>query len=185
MAAPPPKTVRITGASEGGIGEALARQFHERGLRVFATALNLTEVEGLKAIGITVLSLDITDSDSIVEVVASVSKATGGTLDFLVNNAGIGKVNRFPGKWTDNASVLSWWHFRIEGLANACACLASGYSQPLLDADIRVAKKLFEINVFGLVEMTQKCASLLIKSKGTIINQASIAAIVSAPFQGG
>jgi short-subunit dehydrogenase len=44
-----------------------------------------------------------------------------------------------------------------------------GYSQPLLDADIRVAKKLFEINVFGLVELTQKCASLLIKSKGTII----------------
>jgi 1-acylglycerone phosphate reductase len=47
-----------------------------------------------------------------------------------------------------------------------------------------VAKKLFDINVFGLVEMTQKCAPLLIKSKGVVINQASIAAIVSAPFQG-
>jgi NAD(P)-dependent dehydrogenase (short-subunit alcohol dehydrogenase family) len=91
MAAQPPKTVLITGGSEGGIGEALARQFHLRGLRVFATALDLKEVEGLKAIGITVLSLDITDSGSIAEVVASVSKATGGTLDFLVNNAGIGE----------------------------------------------------------------------------------------------
>jgi 1-acylglycerone phosphate reductase len=95
MAAPPPKSVLVTGASEGGIGEAVARQFHERGLRVFATALNLTEVEGLKAMGITVFSLDITGSESIVEVVASVSKATGGTLDFLVNNAGIGVLNFF------------------------------------------------------------------------------------------
>jgi 1-acylglycerone phosphate reductase len=98
VVAPPPKTVLITGGSEGGIGEALARQFHTRGLRVFATALDLREVEGLKAMGITVLSLDITDSDSIAEVVASVSKATGGTLDFLVNNAGIGEVNHFPWK---------------------------------------------------------------------------------------
>jgi NAD(P)-dependent dehydrogenase (short-subunit alcohol dehydrogenase family) len=178
-----PKTVLITGGSEGGIGEALARQFHARGLRVFATALDLKEVEGLKAMGITVLSLDITDSDSITEVVASVSKATGGTLDFLVNNAGIGEVNRVPWKCKDNAS-LRCWRFRVENWANVCTCRASGYSQPLLDVDIAVAKKLFEINVFGLVEMTQKCAPLLIKSKGTIINQASIAAIVSAPFQG-
>jgi NAD(P)-dependent dehydrogenase (short-subunit alcohol dehydrogenase family) len=80
--------------------------------------------------------------------------------------------------------VLCCWCFRVKSWANACACRASGYSQPLLDADIRVAKTLFDINVFGLVEMTQKCAPLLIKSKGTIINQASIAAIVSAPFQG-
>jgi 1-acylglycerone phosphate reductase len=98
MAVQSPKSVLITGGSEGGIGEALARQFHARGLRVFATALDLTDVEGLKAMGITVLSLDITDSDSIFEVVANVSKATGGTLDFLVNNAGIGEANRFPWK---------------------------------------------------------------------------------------
>jgi 1-acylglycerone phosphate reductase len=98
MAAQAPKTVLITGGSEGGIGEALARQFHARGLDVFATALDLKEVEGLKAMGIKVLSLDITDSNSIAEVVASVSKATGGTLDFLVNNAGIGEVHRFPWK---------------------------------------------------------------------------------------
>jgi 1-acylglycerone phosphate reductase len=98
MAAEVPKTVLITGGSEGGIGEALARQFHACGLRVFATALDLKEVEGLKAMGITVLALDITDSSSIVEVVASVSKATGGTLDFLVNNAGIGELHRFTWK---------------------------------------------------------------------------------------
>jgi short-subunit dehydrogenase len=80
--------------------------------------------------------------------------------------------------------VLCCWHFRVESWTNACSCRTSGYSQPLLDADIRAVKKIFEINVFGLVEMTQKCAPLLIKSKGTIINQASIAAIMSAPFQG-
>jgi 1-acylglycerone phosphate reductase len=63
-----------------------------------ATALDLKEVERLKAMGVTVLALDITDSSSIVEVVTSVSKATGGMLDFLVNNAGIGELHRFTWK---------------------------------------------------------------------------------------
>lgn len=85
------KTVLITGSSEGGIGDALAKAFHKKGLRVFATARNLAKVQHLKDMGIEVLKLDVVDTASIKEVVENVKTRTGGTLDILVNNSGGGK----------------------------------------------------------------------------------------------
>ena len=87
----PQKTVLITGCSEGGIGDALAKEFHKKGVRVFATARNLTKVEHLKALGLDILPLDVTDEASIKAAVESVKAITGGTLDILVNNSGGGK----------------------------------------------------------------------------------------------
>jgi len=84
------KSVLITGSSEGGIGDALARSFHKKGLRVFATARNLTKVQHLKELGLEILPLDVTDDASIKQAVESVRAATGGTLDILVNNSGGG-----------------------------------------------------------------------------------------------
>ncbi|KAI1076273.1 hypothetical protein F5B20DRAFT_572911 [Whalleya microplaca] len=86
----PKRTVLITGCSKGGIGDALAREFHRQGLRVFATARNLEKVRHLQDAGIEVLQLDVVDQDSIRNAVAEVSKLTGGTLDILVNNSGLG-----------------------------------------------------------------------------------------------
>lgn len=85
-----PKSVLITGCSEGGIGDALAREFHAQGLRVFATARNLSKVKHLKDMGLEILRLDVTDDDSIAQAVQSVKALTGGTLDILVNNSGGG-----------------------------------------------------------------------------------------------
>lgn len=85
------KTVLITGSSEGGIGDALAKAFHKKGLRVFATARNLAKVQHLKDMGIEILKLDVVDATSIKEVVEEVKTRTGGTLDILVNNSGAGK----------------------------------------------------------------------------------------------
>ncbi|KUJ16581.1 NAD(P)-binding protein [Mollisia scopiformis] len=84
------KTVLITGSSEGGIGDALAKEFHKKGLRVFATARNLTKVQHLKNMGLEVLKLDVVDDASIKEAVEEVKTRTGGKLDFLVNNSGRG-----------------------------------------------------------------------------------------------
>ena len=84
------KTVLITGSSEGGIGDALAKAFHKKGLRVFATARSLAKVEHLKEMGLDVLPLDVTDDASIKQAVETVRAATGGTLDILVNNSGLG-----------------------------------------------------------------------------------------------
>lgn len=85
-----PKTVLITGCSEGGIGDALAQVFHRKGLRVFATARDLSKVEHLKTMGVDTLPLDVTDAASIKAAVESVNSLTGGTLDILVNNSGGG-----------------------------------------------------------------------------------------------
>jgi NADP-dependent 3-hydroxy acid dehydrogenase YdfG len=48
------KTVLITGASAGGIGDTLAQKFHIRGLRVFATARSLEKIQHLKEMGMEV-----------------------------------------------------------------------------------------------------------------------------------
>lgn len=86
-----PKTVLITGCSKGGIGDALVQEFHARGLRVFATARDLKKLEHLHALGVDLVQLDVSDPESIGKAVEVVKLATGGTLDFLVNNSGSGK----------------------------------------------------------------------------------------------
>jgi NAD(P)-dependent dehydrogenase (short-subunit alcohol dehydrogenase family) len=85
------KTVFITGCSEGGIGDALAKSFHKKGMRVFASARNVAKVQHLKDMGLDIVQLDVADEESIREAVETVKAATGGTLDFLVNNSGLGK----------------------------------------------------------------------------------------------
>lgn len=90
--AQPQKSVLITGCSEGGIGDGLAKAFHQKGLRVFATARNLSKIKHFKALGIETLQLDVTDDASIKEAVQTVTDLTNGNLDFLVNNSGGGKL---------------------------------------------------------------------------------------------
>ena len=84
-------SVVITGCSAGGIGDSLAQEFYRRGFRVFATARNLGKVEHLRVIGCDIVQLDVTSKESIEKTVSEITKATGGKLDFLVNNAGQGK----------------------------------------------------------------------------------------------
>jgi 1-acylglycerone phosphate reductase len=88
------KTVLITGTSKGGIGDALAQEFHWKGLRVIATARNLAKVQHLKDLGLEVLPLDVVDHASIQDAVKSVEALAGGKLDILVNNSG--SVNGSP-----------------------------------------------------------------------------------------
>jgi 1-acylglycerone phosphate reductase len=84
------KTVLITGCSKGGLGDALAQAFHQRGLRVIATARNPAKIAHFKALGIETLPLDVLSAESIEACVASVADMTGGSLDILVNNSGAG-----------------------------------------------------------------------------------------------
>jgi NAD(P)-dependent dehydrogenase (short-subunit alcohol dehydrogenase family) len=83
------RTVLISGCSTG-IGRAAAAGLGDRGWRVFATVRRESdEIELAGLSGVTPVLLDVTDGDSIERAKATVSKATGGRLGALVNNAGI------------------------------------------------------------------------------------------------
>ena len=84
------KSVLITGCSQGGIGHSLALEWHSRGYRVFATSRSLDTMSDLATKGIECLSMDVTDPASLKTVKEEVEQKTGGSLDVLVNNAGLG-----------------------------------------------------------------------------------------------
>ncbi|KAI8654051.1 Oxidoreductase, short-chain dehydrogenase/reductase family [Fusarium sp. Ph1] len=78
----------VLGCSDGGHAVALAVAFHNKGLRVFATARNLAKTKPSREADIESLELDVTSEESIKACVGQVSELTHGKLDFLVNNAG-------------------------------------------------------------------------------------------------
>lgn len=91
------KSVLITGCSTGGIGSSLALSFANRNHLVFATARNISKVSPILTDhpNVRVLVLDTTSQASITAAAQKVSETTGGTLDYLVNNAGQGLVAPF------------------------------------------------------------------------------------------
>lgn len=59
-----------------------------------------------------------------------------------------------------------------------------GYTSPVLDADIEQSKKIFDVNVWGLLAVTQAFAPMLIASKGTIVNMSSISGDLYGAWSG-
>ena len=82
--------ILITGCSSG-IGAALAREFHQRGHTVYATARRLESLASLQQAGLRTLALDVNDDASIAAAFALV-QSEQGRLDVLVNNAGFSQV---------------------------------------------------------------------------------------------
>ena len=83
------KSVLITGCSAGGIGSALVEVFQKSNLHVFATARDPTKMSHLKALpNVVLLTLDPTLPESVQAAMERVKQETGGTLDYLVSNAG-------------------------------------------------------------------------------------------------
>lgn len=85
----PLQSVLITGCSDDGIGYGLALTFQQRGYLVFATTRDtkkMSKLEGLP--NVVLLALDVTQTDQIAAAAKAVSEKTGGTLDYLINNAG-------------------------------------------------------------------------------------------------
>lgn len=82
-------TVLVTGCSDGGIGSALALELQCRGYFVFATLRDPTKASNLsKKSNVMVLTLDVTNAAHIAAAVQVVEGESGGTLDYLINNAG-------------------------------------------------------------------------------------------------
>lgn len=83
------KVILITGASSG-IGFDAAQTLARQGHKIYAAARRIELMEPLKADGITPLSLDVTDEESMQRCVQAVLDKEGH-IDVLVNNAGINK----------------------------------------------------------------------------------------------
>lgn len=85
-----PRSILITGCSDGGLGAALALAFHKNGDRVLATARNPSKMVHLKSQGVETLALDVLSEESLQTAVKEVAALTSGSLDMLINNAGAG-----------------------------------------------------------------------------------------------
>ncbi|KAJ5273817.1 hypothetical protein N7478_008942 [Penicillium angulare] len=142
------KSCLVTGCSSGGVGAALAEAFAKKGYHVFATARSPSKVPQFlhDASNATVIALDVASSESIAAVAEAVKSQTGGTLDVLINNAGL------------------------------------GLDMPALDIPISLARKTFDVNYFGVLEMIQMFGPMLVKAQGCIVNNASIGGYMSVPF---
>lgn len=82
------KIILITGASSG-IGYDAAATLAQQGHRVYAAARRTALMEPLKAFGVHILKMDVTDEASMREGVRAVVQSEG-RIDVLVNNAGYG-----------------------------------------------------------------------------------------------
>ncbi|KAI1408931.1 NAD(P)-binding protein [Hypoxylon sp. FL1857] len=57
-----------------------------------------------------------------------------------------------------------------------------GYGMPILDMDIEKAQQLYDVNVWGPVRCIQAFSSLLIRSRGRIVNISTVGAVVNTPW---
>ena len=88
------KNIIITGAS-GGIGNSIVERLNQNGANILATGTRIEKLEELKKKfnNIKILKFDISQHDKIEEFIENATKELGGSLDCIVNNAGITKDN--------------------------------------------------------------------------------------------
>jgi len=103
------KTILITGASSG-FGRDMAGTLFIAGHTVYgsmrgAESKNRDAAEALRKLGVKTLELDVSD-DASVEAAVEKVLAEAGTIDVLVNNAGIGSAGVTEAFTTDQAKVI-------------------------------------------------------------------------------
>ena len=88
------KNIIVTGAS-GGIGNAIIKKLNEAGANILASGTRIEKLEELKDNfkKIKILKFDISQSDKIEEFIENATSELGGSLDGIVNNAGITQDN--------------------------------------------------------------------------------------------
>jgi len=59
----------------------------------------------------------------------------------------------------------------------------ASYAMPISDLSITEAKKLFDLNVWSYLAVTQAFLPLILKSQGIIVNQTSVSSACTVPFQ--
>ena len=88
------KNIIVTGAS-GGIGNSIVKRLSEAGANILASGTRIEKLEELKSQSkkIKISKFDISQKDKIEEFIENATKELGGSLDCIVNNAGITQDN--------------------------------------------------------------------------------------------
>jgi 3-oxoacyl-[acyl-carrier protein] reductase len=116
------KNIIVTGAS-GGIGNAIVEKLHDSEANILATGTKIEKLEGLKEKfkNIKILKFDISQHDKIEEFINNATDTLGGSLDCIVNNAGVTKDNL-----TIRMSLEEWT--KVIGINLTSTFLMSKYS---------------------------------------------------------
>ena len=88
------KNIIVTGAS-GGIGNSIIEKLNQSEANILASGTRIEKLDELKSKyrNIKTLKFDISQSDKIEEFIENATKELGGSLDCIVNNAGITQDN--------------------------------------------------------------------------------------------
>ncbi|KAK0636775.1 acylglycerone-phosphate reductase-like protein [Bombardia bombarda] len=168
---PGQKTVLITGCTPGGIGHALAMEFHAKGVHVIATARRTAVLAEMGALGMSTVALDVTNAESIKTCHAEVAKITGGTLDFLVNNAG--RTHTHPATDIDMDDVRETFETNVFGVMAMCQAFA----------DQLIAAKGLIINIASLAAVTPYVfGSVYCATKGAVVSYSRTLRLELKPF---
>ena len=168
------RTILITGCSSG-IGAAMAREFRQRGHRVFATARRRDSLAPLVAEGIEGLELDVNDDEAIARAFETVTRQAGH-LDVLVNNAGFSQV----GAVVD----LTREDLRRQYETNVIApVVVTGRAVPLLRAAVAANGGAVVANVGSIVGLfTTPFAAAYCSSKAALHSVTDALRMELAPF---
>jgi len=88
------KNIIVTGAS-GGIGNSIIEKLNDVGSNILASGTRIEKLESLKSKfnNIKILKFDISQNDKIEEFIENATNELGGSLDCIINNAGITQDN--------------------------------------------------------------------------------------------
>ena len=88
------KNIIVTGAT-GGIGSSIIEKLYETGANILATGTKVEKLNELKSNfqNLKILKFDISQTDKVEEFIENATNDLGGSLDCLINNAGITQDN--------------------------------------------------------------------------------------------
>lgn len=110
------QVVLVTGAS-AGIGKETANLLAENGFTVYGAARRIEKMQDLKALGVHLLAMDVTDEASMIAGVQEIIREEG-RIDVLVNNAGYGSYGALEDVPLSEARYQ--FEVNIFGLARLC-----------------------------------------------------------------
>ena len=88
------KNIIVTGAS-GGIGNSIVKRLYDVGANILASGTNMERLEKLKSQfnNIKILKFDISKCDEVEKFIENATAELGGSLNCIINNAGITQDN--------------------------------------------------------------------------------------------